>query len=74
MTFTEPKITADEQKLTPQMRHANAAALSEKAVKHHRNAARLHESGDTEQATTHANIARRHNMAALMACDVNFVL
>jgi hypothetical protein len=74
MTFTEPMIAADESQLTPQMRHFNAAALSEKAVKHHRNAARLHEAGDTQQATTHANIARRHNVAALMACDVNFVL
>jgi hypothetical protein len=74
MTFTEPMITAEEPKLSPQMRHFNAAALLEKAVTHHRNAARLHEAGDTEQAATHANIARRHNVAALMACDLNFVL
>jgi hypothetical protein len=74
MTFTEPMITAEEPLLTLQMRHSNAAALSEKAVKHHRNAARLHEAGDAQQAVTHANIARRHNVAALMACDVNFVV
>jgi hypothetical protein len=71
MTYTETALTSETPAITPQIRQMNAAVLSEKAVKHYRNAARLHEMGDAAQATTHANIARRHTVAALMACDVD---
>jgi hypothetical protein len=71
MTYIEPAVTAEIATITPQIRQTNAAVLSEKAVKHYRNAARLHEMGDVAQATTHANIARRHTVAALMACDAD---
>ena len=69
MTFTEPSFASATSAASPQIRQINAAALSEKAVKHYRNAARLHGIGDAAQATLHANIARRHTVAALMACD-----
>jgi hypothetical protein len=68
MTYTEPSETSTS---TPQIREINAAELSEKATKHYRNAARLHEIGDAVQAVMHANIARRHTMAALMAGDAD---
>jgi hypothetical protein len=71
MTFTDASNKFEPEILTPQMRHFNAAALSEKAVKHHRTAARLHDSGDHEQAKIYAKYARRHTVAALMACDVD---
>ncbi len=67
----EPALTSETPAMTPQIRQTNAATLSEKAVKHYRNAARLHEMGDVAQAVTHANIARRHTVAALMACDAD---
>ena len=68
MTLTESPHSTE---LTLEMRHTQAAELSEKAVHHHRNAARLHGSGDTEEASLHANIARQHAVAALMACDLD---
>jgi hypothetical protein len=37
----------------------------EKAVKHHRQAALLHEAGDSRQAETHGNIAYNHTSEAL---------
>ena len=69
MNYTESSGTSETATITPQMRQFNAAALSEKAIRHYRNAARLHEMGDAMQATMHANIARRHTVAALMAGD-----
>ena len=68
MTLTESPPTTE---LTLQMRHTHAADFSEKAVKHYRNAARLHGIGDAAQGEMHANIARRHAVAALMACDAD---
>lgn len=52
-----------------QHRHRTAADMHEKAVKHYRHAALLQDRGDKEQAQTHANIARRHAICALAACD-----
>ncbi len=52
-----------------QRRHHTAADMHEKAVKHYRQAALLHDRGDKEQAQTHANIARRHAVCALAAGD-----
>jgi len=71
MTSTQTPVDTG---VTPQMRHDNAAALSEKAVRHHRNAARLHAMGDVDQAAIHASIARGHSVAALMACDTDCAL
>jgi hypothetical protein len=71
MTYTESSVTSETNTITPQIRQINAAVLSEKAVKHYRNAARLHEIGDAEQAMIHANIARQHTVAALMAVDAD---
>ena len=71
MTYTETSLTSETPTIMPQTRQINAAVLSEKAVKHYRNAARLHEMGDAEQATMHENIARRHTVAALMAGDAD---
>jgi hypothetical protein len=72
MTFIEPALSSETSTIAPQTRQINAAILSEKAVKHYRNAAaRLHEMGDVSQALTHASIARRHTVAALMACDAD---
>jgi hypothetical protein len=69
MNYTQFPNSTNSYALTQQMRYFNAAALSERAVTHHRSAARLHDSGDMEQARTHANIARRHTEAALLLCD-----
>jgi hypothetical protein len=55
---------------TPQSHHRKAADLHEKAVKHHRQAARLLDAGDEQQAQTHANIAHRHAMSALETADM----
>ena len=52
-----------------QRRHHTAADMHEKAVKHYRQAALLHDRGDKEQAQAHANIARRHAVRALAAGD-----
>jgi hypothetical protein len=71
MTYTDASVTSETPTITEQTRQTNAAILSEKAVKHYRNAARLHEIGDAEQAMIHANIARRHTVSALMAGDAD---
>jgi hypothetical protein len=46
------------------MRHFTAAEISKKAIRRHRQAARWHALGDVEQAAIHANIARKHTVAA----------
>jgi hypothetical protein len=71
MTFTETRAASQNSEFAPQIRHRAAAGMHEKAVKHHRQAALLHDLGDKEQALTHANIARRHAISALAACDVS---
>jgi hypothetical protein len=71
MTYTEYFATSEAPTSTPQALHLNAAEASERAVKHHRHAARFYEDGNIEQAYIHAKFARRHAVAALMACDVD---
>jgi hypothetical protein len=71
MTYTEYSTTSEVPTSTPQALHLTAADSSERAVKHHRHAARLYEDGDIELASIHAKFARRHAVAALMACDVD---
>jgi len=51
--------------LTPQSLHREAAVQLEKAVKHHRQAALLHDAGDARQAETHGSIAYNHTAHAL---------
>jgi len=43
--------------LTPQSLHREAAIQLEKAVKHHRQAALLHDAGDARQAETQGSMA-----------------
>lgn len=56
---------AQESLITPQFLHREAAVQLEKAVKHHRQAALLHDAGDARQAETHGNIAYKHTAQAL---------
>jgi hypothetical protein len=64
MTFTETSNT-QQSLVTPQFLHREAAAQLEKAVKHHRQAALLHDAGDARQAETHGSIAYNHTAHAL---------
>ena len=66
MTNTDTSIS---RKLiaTPQLLHLEAVAQLEKAVKHHRQAALLHDAGDARQAETHGSIAYNHTAQALDA-------
>jgi hypothetical protein len=57
--------SAHESVVTPQFLHREAASQLEKAVRHHRQAALLHDAGDARQAETHGNIAHRHTAQAL---------
>jgi 5'-deoxynucleotidase YfbR-like HD superfamily hydrolase len=52
---------------TPQSAHIEAAQQLERAAKHHRHAALLHDAGDARQADIHANIA--HVSAAKALAD-----
>lgn len=65
MKLTLTPAQQPTSKNTPQYRHRVAVELHEKAIKHHREAARLHETGDQRQADSHANIAHRHAVSAL---------
>lgn len=65
MTASHLQVVATTCVPTPQYRHRLAIELHEKAIRHHRVAALLHDAGDPRQATTHANIACRHATAAL---------
>jgi hypothetical protein len=56
---------APEFLVTPQSFHRETAVQLEKAVKHHRQAALLHDCGDARQAETHASIACKHTAHAL---------
>ena len=51
--------------VTPQSLHHEAVAQLEKAAKHHRQAALLHEAGDAQQAETHGSMAYNHTARAL---------
>jgi hypothetical protein len=64
MTYTSPTVPAVSI-VTPQFLHREAAVQLEKAVKHHRQAALLHEAGDARQAETHGSIAYDHTAQAL---------
>lgn len=55
--------------ITPQNRQHKAIELHEKAIRHLREAARLHGAGDTRQANTHASIANSHATTALMVAS-----
>lgn len=48
----------------PEITHRKAADVHERAVRHHREAARLLEKGDHRQADIHANIALGHAQSA----------
>jgi hypothetical protein len=64
MTYTTAPLT-QEPLITPQSLHREAAVQLEKAVKHHRQAALLHDAGDARQAETHGSIAFSHTEHAL---------
>jgi len=64
MTYTDPSVSPASV-ISPQFLHREAAVQLEKAVKHHRQAALLHESGDSRQAETHGSIAYNHTAQAL---------
>lgn len=64
MTFTNLPH-APPPLITPQSLHREAAIQLEKAVKHHRQAALLHDAGDAKQAETHGSIAYNHTAQAL---------
>ena len=51
--------------LTPQSLHREAAIQLEKAVRHHRQAALLHDAGDARQAETQASMAYNHTELGL---------
>ena len=67
MTNFDESISDATSIITPQFRNRRAAELYEKAIRHHRQAARLFDAGDEQQAKTHANIAHRHALSALEA-------
>ncbi|OGB50023.1 MAG: hypothetical protein A2496_23810 [Burkholderiales bacterium RIFOXYC12_FULL_60_6] len=64
MTSTDVSISR-ESLVTPQFLHREAAVQLKKAVKHHRQAALLHDAGDARQAETHGSIAYNHTAQAL---------
>ena len=64
MTHTDVSISR-ETLVTPQYLHREAAVQLEKAVKHHRQAALLHDAGDSRQAETHGSMAYSHTAHAL---------
>ncbi len=64
MTGTGASISQDSI-VTAQLLHREAATYLEKAVKHHRQAALLHDAGDARQAETHGSIAYNHTAQAL---------
>jgi hypothetical protein len=63
MTFTAAPLT-NSTLVTPQFLHLAAAEQHEKAIKHHRHAAKLHDAGDSRQADTHGHIANTHAIKA----------
>jgi hypothetical protein len=56
MTYTDAPVSQTSI-VTPQTVHREAAVQLERAAKHHRRAALLHDGGDARQADVHANIA-----------------
>jgi hypothetical protein len=68
MTNTSVAV-ANAADVTPQFLHLAAAEQHAKAIKHHRQAAMLHDAGDSRQADTHGNIAYNHAMKAAETSD-----
>jgi hypothetical protein len=66
MTYTDAQMSPTST-ATPQSVHREAAMQLERAAKHHRRAALMHDAGDTKQADIHANIA--HVSAARALAD-----
>ena len=66
MTYTSAPVP-HAPAVTPQILHLAAAEEHAKAVKHHQQAAKLHDAGDSRQADTHGNIAYKHAMTAAEA-------
>lgn len=64
MAYTDTSISR-ESIVTPQFLHLEAAVQLGKAVKHHWQAALLHDAGDARQAETHGSIAYNHTAHAL---------
>lgn len=65
MSYTDATVSRPTLTITPQLRHHKAVQQHENAIKHHRQAALLLDSGDERQADTHANIAFSHAVSAL---------
>ena len=64
--MTSTNVSSSQEPLiSPQFLHREAAVQLEKAVKHHRQAALLHDVGDARQAETHGSIAYNHTAHAL---------
>ncbi len=66
MTYTSAPV-AHESVVTSQFLHLAAAEQHAKAVKHNRQAAMLHDAGDSRQADMHGNIAYNQAMKAAEA-------
>ena len=66
MTYTAAPRT-ESASVNRQFLHLEAAELHEKAVEHHRQAASLHDVGDSRQADMHGDIAYSHAMKAAKA-------
>jgi hypothetical protein len=64
MNYSDASNTT-QSLVTPQSLHREAAVQLEKALKHHRQAALLHDAGDARQAETHGSIAYNHTASAL---------
>jgi hypothetical protein len=65
ITYVDASMAHRTSIITPQHRHRMAAEQHENALKHHRQAALLHDAGDDQQADIHANIAYSHAVSAL---------
>ncbi len=60
-----------EARSVGQIAGADVADLSERAVRHQKEADRFYRLGDDRQAAIHASISRKHRDAAAAACDVS---
>jgi hypothetical protein len=69
MTAETTRAPQHGSPITPQNRQHKAIELHEKAIRHLKEAARLHAAGDTHQANTHAAIACNHATSALLTAN-----
>ncbi|MBK6359618.1 MAG: hypothetical protein IPL15_21590 [Comamonadaceae bacterium] len=67
MTTETQRAPVSMSLITPQNRQHKAIELHEKAIRHLKEAVRLHDAGDKRQANTHAAIANGHATSALLA-------